>query len=64
MSGFYFFFKVYGADFLTALGGALSLFLGISFILIFELLELALDFTMNVINFCLRKPLGRKYHLL
>ena len=55
---------VYGADFLNALGGALSLFLGISFILIFELLELLLDLLMNLVNFCLRKPLGRKYHLL
>jgi len=56
--------SVLGADFLNALGGALSLFLGISFILLFELVELVLDFVMNLINFCLKKPLGRKYHLL
>ena len=55
---------MYGSNFLSDLGGAFSLFLGISFILIFELMELVLDVVMNFINFCLQRPLGKKYHIL
>ena len=60
----YFLLKVLGANFLNGLGGALSLFLGVSFILIFELVELALDVLMNLINLSRGLPLGRKHHVL
>ena len=60
----YFLLKVLGANFLNGLGGALSLFLGVSFILIFELVELALDVLMNLINLSWGLPLGRKHHVL
>ena len=58
------FLQVFGPSFMNALGGALSLFLGISFILIFELFELLLDIFMNSLNFCVNRPIGKKYHFL
>ena len=47
----------------SAIGGQISLFLGISIAMLFEVLEIILDFTSNIINWVLRKPLGRPYHV-
>ena len=51
-------------NFFSALGGAMSLFLGISFIMIIEVIELVWDFLMNLVNFALNRPLGRDHHLI
>ena len=56
--------QLIGSEFFSALGGAMSLFLGISFIMIMEIVELGWDLVMNCLNFCLSRPLGRKYHLI
>ena len=37
-------------EFFSALGGAISLFLGVSFIMIMEVLELFWDFIMNILR--------------
>ena len=44
----------------NALGGCLSLWLGISFCNLFEILELVLDLVGNLINRIAKKALGRK----
>ena len=51
-------------NFLSALGGAMSLMLGISFIMIAEVVELLWDFLMNCLNYSLGRGLGRQHHLL
>ena len=57
-------FQLIGSEFFSALGGAMSLFLGISFIMIMEIVELSWDLVMNCLNFCLSRPLGRQNHLI
>ena len=47
----------------TAIGGQISLFLGISIAMVFEVVEIALDFTNNVINWTVGRPLGRSHHM-
>ena len=44
----------------NALGGCLSLWLGVSFCNLFEILELVLDLIGNIINRIAKKALGRK----
>ena len=56
--------QLIGSEFFSALGGAMSLFLGISFIMIMEIVELGWDLGMNCLNFCLSRPLGRQNHLI
>ena len=43
----------------SALGGCLSLWLGISFCSLFEIVELALDLVGNIINKILGRVIGR-----
>ena len=43
----------------NALGGCLSLWLGISFCSLFEIVELALDLVGNVINYMGGRVIGR-----
>jgi len=47
---------------LSSLGGVFSLYLGISLGMLFELLEVFIDFLQNMINRILGKSYGRKYH--
>ena len=49
-----------GAAFISALGGALSLFLGISLSMIFEVFEFMFDLSINVCMYCSK---GRKKEL-
>jgi hypothetical protein len=49
---------------MSALGGVLSLYLGISFAMLFEVVEIFIDFIQNLINFLGGLPLGRKHHLM
>lgn len=52
----------YGGSALTSgIGGVLSLFLGISIAMVFEIVELFLDFLGNLLNWSQGKPLGRKH---
>ena len=51
------FFQIDGAAFISALGGALSLFLGISISMVFEVIEFAIDLVLNI---CLLCGKGRK----
>ena len=44
----YFLFQWYSNSFISALGGALSLFLGISLSMIFEIVELIIDIVLNI----------------
>ena len=51
-----------GGTFWGSLGGVLSLFLGISFALLFEIFEFFVDFFFNVMNFIMGKGIGRPLH--
>ena len=53
-----------GSSMMSALGGVLSLYLGISFAMLFEVVEIFMDFIQNFINFLVGRPLGRKHHLM
>ena len=53
----------YSTALTSAIGGQISLFLGISIAMLFEVFEIILDLTGNIINWALRKPLGRPYHV-
>ena len=50
-----------GSSLLSGIGGVLSLFLGISLAMVFEIVELLLDFLGNLLNWIQGKPLGREY---
>ena len=54
---------LYSTAMTWAIGGQISLFLGISIAMLFEVLEIILDLTSNIINWVLRKPLGRPSHV-
>jgi len=54
---------ILGSAFLSGLGGVLSLFLGISFAMLFEVFELLLDLILNGSNYVLGRSLGRSNHL-
>ena len=43
------------SSFITALGGALNLFLGITLSIVFEVIEFLIDFTINVTIHCSKK---------
>ena len=45
-------FQIDGAAFISALGGALSLFLGISISMVFEVIEFVIDLTLNICLLC------------
>ena len=51
-----------GSNIFSSLGGVLSLFLGISFAMLFEVIEILLDFLNNFFNWMAGRPLGRIYH--
>jgi len=44
--------RIDGAAFISALGGALSLFLGISISMVFEVIEFVIDLTLNICLLC------------
>ena len=46
---------------MSGIGGALSLYLGISIAMMFEYVEIFLDLLGNFFNWARGKPLGRKY---
>ena len=46
---------------MSGIGGALSLYLGISIAMMFEYVEIFLDIIANIFNWMLGKPLGRKH---
>ena len=46
------YFQIDGAAFISALGGALSLFLGISISMVFEVIEFVIDLTLNICLLC------------
>ena len=48
-----------GSSLFSGIGGVLSLFLGISLAMVFEIVELLLDFLGNLLNWIQGKPLGR-----
>ena len=50
-----------GSALYSGIGGVLSLFLGISIAMVFEIVELLLDFLANFLNWAQGKPLGRIY---
>ena len=50
------------SNLLSSLGGVFSLYLGTSFAMLFELLEIVLDFLHNIMNWIVGKSFGRKYH--
>ena len=52
---------VKGSSMMSGLGGILSLYLGISIAMVFEILEFLLDLLGNFLNWTQGKPLGRKY---
>ena len=54
-------FSFQGSSLLSGIGGVLSLFLGISIAMVFEIVELLLDFLGNLLNWIQGKPLGRIY---
>ena len=47
----------------TAIGGQISLFLGVSIAMVFEVVEILIDFTSNTINWMMGRPLGRPFHM-
>ena len=49
---------------MSALGGVLSLYLGISFATLFEIVEIFIDLIQNMINYIAGRPVGRKYHVM
>ena len=49
-----------GSAFASAFGGVMSLYLGIPIAMLFELIEIVLDFIGNFFNWTSGKPLGRK----
>ena len=53
-------YPLWGSAITVAFGGVMSLYLGIPIAMLFELVEIFLDFIGNVINWSLGKPLGRK----
>ncbi len=50
-----------GSSMMSGVGGILSLYLGISIAMVFEILEFLLDLLGNFLNWTQGKPLGRKY---
>jgi hypothetical protein len=50
---------VNGGTLWSSLGGVLSLFLGVSFALLFEVFEIFVDLFFNTINFIMGRHLGR-----
>ena len=46
---------------MSGLGGVLSLYLGIPLAMVFEFVEIILDFVGNTINYALGRPLGRPF---
>ena len=49
---------------MSALGGVLSLYLGISFATLFEIVEIFIDLLHNMINSIGGRPVGRKHHVM
>ena len=47
----------------TAVGGQLSLYLGVSIAMVFEVVEIIIDFICNFINWLSGQPLGRPHHI-
>ena len=54
-----FFFNQQDGSLFSALGGCLSLWLGVSFCNLFEILELAFDFIGNIVNRIAGRAIGR-----
>ena len=49
---------------LSALGGVLSLYLGISFATLFEIVEIFIDLIHNMVNYAAGRSIGRKHHVM
>ena len=49
-----------GSSLMSGIGGVLSLYLGISIAMVFEIVEIFLDLFGNVLNWMSGKPLGRR----
>ena len=49
-----------GSSLMSGIGGVLSLYLGISIAMVFEIVEIFLDLVGNVLNWMSGKPLGRR----
>ena len=53
-------YPMWGSAFTSGFGGVMSLYLGIPIAMLFELVEILLDFIGNFFNWTSGKPLGRK----
>ena len=53
----------YSTALTTAIGGQISLFLGVSIAMVFEVVEIILDLTNNIMNWIIGRPLGRPFHI-
>ena len=53
-------YPLWGSAFTSAFGGVMSLYLGIPIAMLFELVEILLDFIGNLCNWTRGKPLGRQ----
>ena len=54
---------VFDTETTTAIGGQLSLYLGVSIAMVFEVLEIILDLVGNTLNWLRGRPLGRQHHI-
>ena len=53
-----------GSAMMSALGGVLSLYLGISFASVFEIVEVLVDLLHNTGNWVAGREVGRKHHVM
>ena len=54
---------IFATETTTAIGGQLSLYLGVSIAMVFEVLEIILDLLANTLNWLRGRPLGRRHHI-
>ena len=53
-----------GGSFWSSLGGALSLCLGVSFAMLFEVVEILIDLLANIVNYVMGREIGKANHVM
>ena len=53
-----------GGSFWSSLGGALSLCLGVSFAMLFEVIEILIDLLANIVNYVSGRDIGKAHHAI